>query len=104
MPPRLGGKSLVTISVRRMTSLSLSGVPRTGVNGVTRELWLPGGPPGAADLQRRPLDTYPAPQAPFRALPRRGGNGGGTPPCAGGHRGGVPPGEITVLRRRRSRS
>src|SRR5689334_10240842 len=50
-------------------------------------------PRKAADRQRQPLDTYPAPQAPSRGLPRRGGNGGGTPPCSGGSPGGRPPGE-----------
>jgi len=33
-----------------------------------------------ADQQRPPPDTYAAPQAPSRGLPRRGGYGGGTPP------------------------
>ena len=52
-----------------------------------------GQPPGAADQQRQPPETYSAPQAPSRGLPRRGGNGGGTPPYSGGSQGGRPPGE-----------
>ena len=46
---------------------------------------------GPADQQPRPPETYAAPQAPSRGLPRRGGDGGGTPPSARGVGGGSFP-------------
>jgi DNA-binding MarR family transcriptional regulator len=51
-------------------------------------------PTEAADQRRQPPETDAAPQAPSRGLPRRGGNGGGTPPYPGGSPGGRPPGEV----------
>jgi 2-oxoisovalerate dehydrogenase E2 component (dihydrolipoyl transacylase) len=52
----------------------------------------PGKPEKPAAQQPQPPETYPAPQAPSRALPGEGEMGEGLPHAQGGHRGGRPPG------------